>query len=80
MSLKSKEKIVFIGPSIGTSLLGFALFIILNLTLFPTMPLFIMLLPLWIGPVACFIVWFWFATIFMIFRNLKSRRKQDNGM
>lgn len=75
MSLKNKNKMVFIGPSLGTSLLGFILFTILKLTLFPTMSLFVMLLPLWIGPVACFIAWFWLATIFMILKNLNTKKK-----
>ena len=68
--MEKNNSVVFAGPSLGMSILGCAVLLILKLTNVFNIGWIWVLCPLWIGVVVCFAIWLWFMTWHVVIKTL----------
>lgn len=68
--MEKNNSVVFAGPSLGMSILGCAVLLLLKLTNALNIGWIWVLCPLWIGVVVCFALWVWFMTWHVVIKTL----------
>ena len=68
--MEKNNSVVFVGPSLGMSILGCAVLLLLKLTNTLNIGWIWVLCPLWIGVVVCFVLWLWFMTWHVVIKTL----------
>ena len=71
MAKKINTKAVFIGPSIGTSIICTIPLLIIKMCSLVDLSWFFVTCPLWIGFAICFLLWLWFSTLNIICKAIK---------
>ena len=66
----NNSNVSFSGPSLGVSFLVFLVLLVLKMTSLVDISWIWVTCPLWIGPVVCFVLWFWFTTLHVVIKML----------